>query len=174
MNTGYGYTHSHLSEADLRHLITSVCGGPKDAAFLYNQAIDSVTLRRLEGNVADLAPEGRAFGPEAEVRWQHREDEADGYAVLVLSEAALDLGSGWEAETFEVSDPLTIYLMGVWQPRERAWIEVRIPHPLDYPLPDPGRMARPMAPAVEYSHDGIVRYIRFKGLKAEPLEEAGQ
>ena len=174
MNTGYDYTRSHLPEADLRHLITSVCGSPQDAVFLYNQAIDTVTLKRLEGDVANLSPEGRVFGPGAEVRWQRRKDEAGGYAVLVLSETALNLGAGWQTETFEVSDPLTVYLMGVWQPQERAWIEVRIPHPLDYPLDDPGRMARPVAPAVEYSRDGIVRYIRFKGLKAEPLKEAGR
>ena len=171
MSTGYGYTHPHLPEEELRRQVKTLCGTP---AYLYSQAIDAVSLTRLKEGKLTLAPEGRAFGPEAEVRWQRHDDGADGYIVLVLSEAALDLGSDWQEETFEVSDPLTVYLMGVWQPKEQAWIEVRVPHPLDYPLPDPGRMARPVAPAVEYSRDGIVRYIRFKGLKAEPLEEAEQ
>ncbi|RLC83003.1 MAG: hypothetical protein DRI79_14340 [Chloroflexi bacterium] len=170
MSTGYGYTHPNVTGDDLRRLVTTVCGAP---TYLYTQAIDAVGLALLKAGEPTLTPEGRAFGPEAEVRWQRHDDGADGYIVLVLSEAALDLGSDWQEETFEVSDPLTVYLMGVWQPKERAWIEVRVPHPLDYPLPDPGRMARPVAPAVEYSQDGIVRYIRFKGLKAEPLEEAG-
>jgi hypothetical protein len=190
MSTGYGYTHPRLPKADLRRLMTSLCGAPKDPIFLYNQAIDTVSLTRLEEGEPTLAPEGRAFGPEAEVRWQRCEDddrdnnegddqdETEVYTVLMLNETALNLGSGWEVETFEVCDqlddeqPLVIYLMGVWQPDEQAWIEVRIPHLLDYPLDDPGQMARPVAPAVEYSRDGIVRHIRFKGLKSEPLEEA--
>lgn len=171
MSTGYGYTHPHLPEEELRRQVKALCGTP---AYLYSQAIDAVSLTRLEESELTLAPEGRAFGPEAEVRWQRHDDKAGGYIVLMLSETALDLETGWQAETFEVSDPLTIYLMGVWQPKERAWIEVRIPHPLDYPLDNPGGMARPVAPAVEYSRDGIVRYIRFKGLESKPLKKEAQ
>lgn len=169
MNTGYGYTRPCLSEADLRCLVKTQCGEP---VYLYNQALDAVSLTLLTADELILAPEGRAFGPRAEVRWQRRGDGPAGYTVLVLSEMACDLGRGWEEEIFDVSDPLTVYLLGVWQPLERAWIEVRIPHPLDYPLPDPGGMARPTAPAVEYSRDGIVHYIRLQGLKEELLKEA--
>jgi len=168
MSTGYGYTHAHLAGANLRALLASLCGEP---TYLYSQALDAVSLTVLTADRLALAPEGCAFGPRAEVRWRRREDDTDGYTVLVLSEAACDLGQGWQPEVFDVSDSLTVYLLGVWQPKERAWVEVRIPHPLDYPLPDPNKMARPVAPAVEYSCDGIVRHIRLKGLEAKPLEE---
>jgi len=173
MSTGYGYTHPDLPETALRDLVASQCGSP---TFLYYQAADALRLMRLEGREAmpPLAPEGRAFGPRAEVRWQRRGEGAGRYVVLVLSEVPLDLGSDWSEEAFEASEPTKIYLMGAWHPAERAWIEVSIPHPLDYPLSGPAsnQMARPVAPAIEYCREGMVRYIRFTGLMAEPLEEA--
>ena len=168
MNTGYSYTHPRLPRADLLHLVTSRCG---ECTFLYSQTMNALSLTQLGKSRPTLAPEGRAFGPKAEVRWQRQAEEADFFVVLTLSETPLELEEGWQSETFEVSDPLDVYLMGIWLPQEEAWLEVRIPHPLDYPLPVPEQMARPIARAVEYSRSGIVRYLRLKGLDSRPLEE---
>ena len=170
MSTGYGYSHPRLCGADLRCLATTLCGKP---AYCYSQALDRLGLKSLETQDLTLAPEGRAFGPQAEVRWQRCEDNPDAYAVLVLSDSTQDMGEDWQVQTFEAGECLTLYLLGVWQTREQAWIEVRIPHPLAYPIPGPEHMARPTAQAIEYggAQDGVVRYIRLVGLGTERVED---
>jgi hypothetical protein len=171
MSRGFVYTHARLQEEELQRLIASLCEDEMEA-FLYNQAIDDLSLTLLGDDLPALAPEGRVFNSKAEVRWQQHEEIPGEYLALILSEKHLGLESSWVEQEFDVNEPLTIYLMGVWQPQQQAWIEVRIPHPLDYPLEDPGRMERPVAKALEYSRDGIVQYIRFLDLTSEPLKEA--
>lgn len=168
--TGYTYTHPGLALEDIGRLGLRLCGQP---GFVYSQAADELRLATFEGTVPPTA-EGRVFGPHAEVRWARQEGQPDGYAVRVLTEmqGTAEDWTGWAGSRFDVGPRQGIYLLGVWQPREEAWIEVRIPHPLDYPLLPPQQMARPRAGAVEYSKDGIVQYIRLLGLSAEPIEEA--
>lgn len=165
---GYRYTHSSLNGDAVRDLALHLCGTP---AYLYSQALDAVSLTTLTPEFV-LASEGRAFGPQAEVRWQRVDRQADDYMVLVLSEKRQDLGVTWEKMEFELSELQQLYLLGVWQPKEQAWIEVRLPKPLQYPLPGPGKMARPTANAVEYRYAGMVQYLRMQSLQTELLEEA--
>jgi hypothetical protein len=176
--TGYGCAHPGLPSVELKQLIPRLCG---PGAYLYQQFIDQINLNRM-GKEITLSPEGRAFGPQAEVRWQQCEIEADQYIVLVLTEteSLLKAQEGWDVSPFDVSETRTIYLLGVWQPAHKlpgvesgAWVEVRIPKPLSYPCvpDDPDKMARPLARAVEYSRDGVVQYIRLRELDTEPVEE---
>jgi hypothetical protein len=175
---GYACTHSGLPSAELQRLIPRICGPD---VYLYQQFIDQINLGKM-GKEISLSPGGRAFSPQAEVRWQRCEDETDQYAVLVLTEGEIfsDLQEGWDFSHFDAGENQTIYLLGVWQPANKlpgsesgAWIEVRIPRPLPYPLVpnNPDKMARPLARAVEYSQDGMVQYIRLQELDTEPVEE---
>lgn len=165
---GYRYIHTHLDATAVRKLALTLCGTP---AYLYSQTVKAASLLALTPDF-DLMPEGRAFGPDAEVRWQQVSTQLDVYRVLVLRETAHLLGAEWETAEFEVSEKQHIYLLGVWQPKEKAWIEVRLPNRLDYPLADPGKMARPIALAIEYRCAGMVQYIRLLGLQTEPVQEA--
>lgn len=181
--SGYGYTHDGLPGSEVKTLPGKVCGHP---AYVIGQTVGEIAFEELsDGQLAELWPEGQAFGPEAEVRWEQAE-QSDVYRVLVLAEKLCEPCESWQKKSFETrttledDSPLHVYLLGVWQPKgklpqatEGAWIEVRIPKPLPYPVrpDDSAKMHRIYAPAVEYSLDGVVRYIRLKGLQVEPLKE---
>lgn len=167
---GYGYTQSGVAETALRQLAKDVCGAP---AYLYSQDLDAVSLTPLAEDFIPAA-EGRAFGPLGEVRWERAIGEVNVYTVLVLSEQEPMLTGSWERVEYEaVSQKL--YLLGAWQPEEKAWIEVRLPHPLAYPLDGPAdSMARLTAPAWEYRQNGMVQYIRLSGLEVEPIQSSGR
>ncbi len=170
---GYGYMHTALSGNEILVLARRLCGGP---IYVYRQTVDAATLSLWEpDDEFALPPEGRAFGPQAEVRWYQTETSGC-YQTLILSETRQDLGGTWAVlgtfgvrDTLDTGKPMSIYLLGVWQPKEKAWIEVRIPHTLNYPLDPTEKMARPRALAAEYSQAGITAYIRLLGLESELL-----
>jgi len=166
--TGYVYTHVHLNEKMLCELPLILCSAP---VYCYNQDVDTVQLTEFTEDFVP-ASEGRVFGPKAEVRWQRLDMGAHAYAVSVLSESPQALDKDWKVFSYGTKQQ-KIYLMGVWQPDVRAWVEARLSHTLNYPLFGLlDARARLFAPAVEYSYQGMVQYIRFKGLQVEVIKEA--
>lgn len=169
MNSQAGYSHAQtgIGEAALCQLALGLCGTP---AYLYQQDPGAISLTRLpDGFTPALA--GRAFGPQAEVRWERDTGALDAYTVLVLSELPQTLPGVWRTQEYEAIAQ-QIYLLGAWQPEEQAWIEVRLPHPLAYPLTGPDNaMARLTASALEYRLEGMVQYTRFAGLQVKSLQQ---
>jgi hypothetical protein len=92
--------------------------------------------------------EGRVFSDRREVRWRK---EGKGYAVWLLCEEGNqpgDLGGLSEVEAgtegWQVVDRTalgqSIYLWGQYKKQEEAWVEVRLPRRLRYPVKDEVRL----------------------------------
>jgi hypothetical protein len=173
--TGYSYTYSKVSAPQVIEQIRRV-GTP---AFVYRESLPEISLEELGAETPALSPKGRAFGPDAEVRWQ--QEGPDFYALLILTETPEWSGSDGKGTAFETRttvtndhgepEPLRSYLLGAWQPEEQAWIEVRIPHPLRYPVDGPSEgMARPALATIEYVKHGMVQYMRYTGFEVVPIE----
>jgi len=172
---GYSYTYSKVSASQVIEQIHRV-GTP---TFIYRESLPAISLEALDTETPDLSPDGRVFGPKAEVRWQQA--SPDSFALLILTEKPEWSGSDGKETEFETQttvlndhgepEPLRAYLLGAWQPEEEAWIEVRIPHPLQYPMDGPSDgIARPALAAIEYVKHGMVEYIRYTGFEVVPIE----
>jgi hypothetical protein len=126
---------------------------------------------------------GRAFGPELEVRWQR---VRDGFELLLLSEQ-LPQPPGWEPVAGgtplppdSADPPGQVLLWGthisqLQQPHHLAggqgdaWIETRIPRPLEYPVSGAPRWVK--ARVVVYRCQGrpvLTRLVSLEGEKDEP------
>jgi hypothetical protein len=175
MDKGHVYSQAGADETTLRSVIRSL---RDELKYLAQWRVEDIAFEGISNDGPTvLWPEGRCFGKGAEVRWRKT---GGGYDVLVLSETPRELGDGWKTETYEVrseepdGEELRIYLWGTWQPAMKAWIEVRIPRPLPYPLrpQSPERRHWAYVTAAEYAKDGMVRFIRWKELKTEEVKDA--
>ena len=135
------YTHQNVTLDALRDLLRS---GLKWA---YVSCLDEAQIVKHTLDLPESWPQGRAFGPEREVRWRR---VGEHYRVDVLTEAPdpSPPGKDWERTTSDVNDfrERKILLWGELgkdpgSPKE--WIEVRIPQPLHYPVDD---LERPQEP----------------------------
>lgn len=125
---------------------------------------------------------GRAFGPELEVRW---DKTAEGFDLLLLTEMELEPSAGWERVTAPLPVPdvavsSQIVLWGTHVSKLRyphrlaggtdsAWIETRIPRPLDYPVA--GTPTRVRASVMVYQSQGkplLTRLVAVEGDEDEP------
>jgi len=130
-----------------------------------------------EQQQVSLWPTGRVFGPGREVRW---EQEADGYAVWVLTEEET-AGQALVAAGFRaaggpwhvVEEPgAPIFLWGRYDRHEECWVEVKIPHFQKYPTVPPGKdeknteklFARLVAVYYQ-AENGAVQFTRLKGVQ---------
>jgi hypothetical protein len=121
--------------------------------------------------------EGRAFGLNAEVRW--RKVGANRYRLDVLSEdqAVMPCGDGWQSLPQEI-DGIRKRKILLWgeltrRPSQPAdWREVRIPHPLEYPIPNPDSdKPRVALDCRDYLVGGIVVATRW--IKLYPIDSFG-
>jgi len=140
--------------------------------------MDRAEIAMCSPDLPDQWTEGRAFGLNVEVRW-HKVG-ADHYRLDVLSEdrAAMPSGDGWRPLAQEI-DSVRKRKILLWGELTRAssqppdWREVRIPHPLEYPFPDPD----PETPRVavggwDYLVSSIVVATRWAMLyQTNPLKE---
>ena len=144
----------------------------------YVARLDRAEMVTCAPDLPDKWTQGRAFGPNAEVRW--RKVGANSYRLAVLSEdrALVPCGDGWQPAAQEIDGvrKRKILLWGELSrrpPRSADWREVRIPHPLEYPIPDPD----PAKPRVaiggwDYLVGGVVVATRWAMLyPTDPLEE---
>ncbi len=173
MTEGYVYSRADADETVLRDVIWRL---RSELAYVVQTRIEDIAFDVLpEDDLAAFWPEGRAFGPGAEIRWQQA--GSGRYNLMVLSEIQRDLGEDWTNQPCQVRDrgpddePLRFYLWDTWQPAMKAWVEVRIPRPLPYPVspPDPSKRHRIYVTAAEYAQDGMVRFICWKMLHTEEV-----
>lgn len=121
---------------------------------------------------------GRAFGPTLEVRW----DQVDeGFELFLLTETTPDLPAEWTlvSDAF-VGQSSQILLWGTHidyleQPHHlagetgRAWIETRLPRPLDYPVSGGPRWVKANV-VIYYRHSRpvVTRLATLEGETNEP------
>lgn len=173
MAEGHVYSQPEAHEAVLRDALRIL---QSELAYVIQTRVEDIAFAMVsEDGPAALWPEGRAFGAGAEMRW-HQAGPGR-YNLLVLSEAARNLEGDWVTHAYQENDegpdggPLRIYLWGTWQPAMAAWVEVRIPRPLPYPIspPDRSKRHRIYVTAAEYARDGMVRFIRWRMLQTEEV-----
>ena len=157
----------------LHNLLTGL-----ELKWAYIARLDQAKITTCTPDLPDKWTEGRAFGPSAEVRW--RKVGANRYRLDVLSEdqTLMPCGDGWQPVAQEIDRvrKRKILLWGELSRRSSQsadWREVRIPHPLEYPLADPD----PANPRVaiggwDYLVGGVVVVTRWAMLyPTNPLEE---
>ena len=173
MTEGFVYSRAGAEKSVLQDLIQRL---QLELDYVVQSRVEDIAFELLPKDASiTFWPEGRAFGLDAEIRWQQIENDL--YNLTVLSEVPRELGDNWTRQQCEVNDqgsddkPLRIYLWGTWQPAMKTWIEVRIPRPLPYPItpPDPSRRHSIYVTAAEYAQKGMVRFIRWKKLKPEMI-----
>lgn len=132
-----------------------------------------------------LAPTGRAFGPELEVRWR---PGPNGVEMLVIGEEKRDLGQGWDEDEMDVDEADAdedsekreeVYLWGAhWRSLEGAaaaeelpdgWVAAQVEADLDYPVNGGAAKPRVVAQVRTYRQNGVARLTRF--LKVRPVEQ---
>jgi len=171
MNRGYLYRRRNpATSEELVELLREQPGAP---AWRLQEQTDALEFEQadvswLEDLPAGLWPQGRVFGPRAEVRWWMTND--GGFEVLVVSESRLELpGKEWHEQQMEVSDEYQLYLWGERKPSDAFWIETRIPRPLHHPVDEQEWQRQPLlyvvAVARDYAENGIVRLTRLVRLK---------
>jgi hypothetical protein len=173
--TGYVYFRSGLSEAERDAALDGLEG--LTAVIHY-----SATQMRFESwRPAELAANGRAFGPAGEARW---EMDGDGrYSLLVSGETPRPelRGPGWQSGEMSVDPAETIYLWGDhWRSLVGAneaapdgWVQAQIEADLRYPVQGGGRN-QPLVQveAQNYRQEGVIRFTRFVKLKTHRPREA--
>ena len=111
----------------------------------YVSRLDEAQMVKCSLDLPERWPQGRAFGPKREVRWQK---VGDHYRVDVLTEDsnAFSSDEGWKRTAPDVDGfrERTILLwgeLGEHPDSPEEWIEIRIPQPLHYPVDDLQRPA---------------------------------
>jgi len=157
----------------LHNLLTGL-----ELKWAYVARLDRAEIVACTPDLPDEWTEGRAFGPNAEIRW--RQVGADRYRLAVLSEerAIMPGGEGWQPLAQEI-DGVRKRRILLWgdltrRPSQPAdWREVRIPQPLQYPVLDPD-LAKPRVAidGWDYLVGGVVVVTRWAILyPTNPLEE---
>lgn len=102
--------------------------------------------------------QGRAFGPDKEVRWRGQGESCD---LHLLTENEMHL-EGWDELdlSLDESEETHILLWGTWRPDREAWIETRIPRPLIYPVE--GQPAHVQISALNYRRGGVTVLTRLR------------
>ena len=179
MSNGYFYRRrAPMTPEELAKLLKQRAGSP---AWRLQEQIDDLEFKQvdaswLEGLPAGLWPQGRVFGPNAEIRWWMT-DEGN-FDVLILSETCLEFSDeGWNEQQMEVSDEYGLYLWGERKPGDPYWIETRIPRPLHYPVDEQEWQQHPLpyvkVVARDYAENGVVRLTRLVRLEPTGLSQGG-
>ncbi len=136
-----------------------------------NRQLDWFDPNRAQALVTEW-DEGRVFSARREVRW-HKEGKE--YAVWLLAEDGNqpgDLGGlnevkvgpeGWQAMDRTVLGQ-SIYLWGQYKKQDQAWVEVRLPRRLCYPVDDdnPDEDSFVRVGHLDYrTPNGAVQFIRL-------------
>jgi hypothetical protein len=179
MNSAYLYRRrTPATREELAALLQEQPGAPawrlqeQTDALEFEQA-DAAWLAALP---AGLWPQGRVFGPQAEIRWWA--EDSRGYEVLVLSENQRELSAEeWQEQRMEVRDEYHVYLWGERKENNEYWIETRIPRPLRHPL-DEQEWRREQLPYVvvvawDYAENGVVRLTRLVRLQSSHESQGG-
>jgi len=172
---GYVYFRGGLSRAERDAVLE---GLPDLTAIIHHNA----THIQFEAwRPAALTANGRAFGPEWEVRWE--EDGNGRYDVLVIGERPNPnfATPGWQQSSFTVDEPHSIYLWGDhWRSLIGAdadapdrWVQAQIEAELSYPV-NGGGENKPLVrvEARHYRQAGVIRFTRFVRLQSEKAREA--
>ncbi len=175
MSNGYLYRRrAPMTLEELAKLLKQRAGSPgwRLQEQIDNLEFEQVDASWLEGLPAGLWPQGRVFGPNAEVRWWMT-DEGN-FDVLILSETRLEFsGKGWNEQQMEVSGEYGLYLWGERKPGDPYWIETRIPRPLRYPVDEQEWQQHPLlyvkVVARDYVENGVVRLTRLVRLEPTNL-----
>ncbi len=177
--TGYVYFGGGLSAAERDTALTSL-----DAAGALTAVIQHTPTRIQfqSWRPAELAEQGRAFGPEWEVRWQ-KGAENGRYDLLIIGEQPRPelAAPRWTCSEMNVDPPERIYLWGDhWRSLRGAgdgapdgWVQAQITADLRYPVQN-GGSDRPhvRVTARNYRQGGIVRFTRFATLRVAQTQEA--
>lgn len=176
------YTHRNVSLDALRDLLRS---GPKWA---YVSRLDEAQIVKCDPGLPEIWPQGRAFGPEREVRWQKAGDHCR-VDVLTESPDLFPAGKDWERTTSDVNGfrRRKILLwgeLGETPDAPEEWIEVRIPRPLHYPVDDLQRpkdrekeraLLRIVVQGYDYTVDNVPVTIRWAVLEQDwPVPQTTQ
>lgn len=107
-----------------------------DLKWAYVSQLVAAQIEECTPDLAERWPQGRAFGPKREVRWQKTGDH---YHVDVLTEEIDFATADWEHITPDINGlkERAILLwgeLGEHPDSPEEWIEVRIPQPLHYPV----------------------------------------
>ncbi len=108
---------------------------------------------------------GRAFGEDKEVRWQQQDESCDLHLLTESDENEMEL-EGWDELVdlkLDEFEPTDILLWGTWNKDKGAWIETRIPRPLNYPLED--KPPHVQISALNYKQGGVTVLTRLRGLR---------
>lgn len=183
---GYVYTHPEATRQELTALLEAA------TEWAYVAGLAAAELVVSTPELPRDWPEGRAFGPPCELRWQRLPD-GDHYRLEFLTEdpELAPSQAGWQPTASDV-DGVSERRILLWgeMSRERKvappWIEVRIPQPLVYPL-DPERdleipaepekrpdLLRVVIQGLDYTAGGVpvtTRWQRITQQNAAPLKE---
>lgn len=164
-----GYLYWRRSAASLEELIDLLRTMPSSPAWRLQEGVDMMEFDHvgtdwLDGLPVGLWPQGRVFGPQAEVRWRMA-DESN-YEVLILTETKINLcPEDWREDKVEVNAKHPLYLWGKRGSEDSYWVETRIPRPLYYPVleDETKKESRPyvVIQAQDYSVNCIVRATRL-------------
>lgn len=161
-------------------LVATVEAFKDQLKYLYSESEATIDLAAYHAP-DPMWTHGRAFGSQLEVRWQQ---VRTGFDLLLLAETDL-AAEGWQVvsenqDTLAVPDaidpPSQVVLWGTHLSRLRyphrlagrqgnAWIETRIPRPLEYPVPDQPQWVK--ARIIVYRCQGRPVLTRLVGLEGE-------
>jgi hypothetical protein len=181
--TGYIYQHPALELADLQALLE------RAPRWAYTAGLYEAQILPCASSLPKRWPEGRAFGADVfdprapgglEVRWVRLGDASGRYRVIVLTEdedRARQMDAGWVSR-HAGGYTLRRRTLMLWGELDRmprgdappAWIEMRIPHPLNYPIeprgPEPeDRALRVYLEGYDYALDGVPVTTRWAWLR---------
>ncbi len=121
-------------------------------------------------------PEGQVFSSGCEVRWRK---QGDGYSLWLLTEesdwpanleglqAVNPVGGHWQAVD-RTHLAQSVYLWGQYKPQEEAWVEVRVPWSLIYPVekerPQEDAFAR-IGHLDYHAPNGAVQFVRLTAVQ---------
>jgi hypothetical protein len=169
---GYIYTQENADLKTLQALLASA------VTCAYVAELADARLVTSASDLPEIWPEGRAFGPQREVRWK-QSDNREVYQIEVLTEdpEQAPTGTEWQRTAPDV-DGIQARTILLWGEMTREpniappWIEVRIPQTLEYPLEidsdfDPKKrphMLRVVIYGLDYTVGGMPVTTRWKQL----------
>ena len=175
---GYIFTHPKATLQILQSLLTADVPWAYVASFADARLVPCTPALPLEWH------QGRAFGPEKEVRWCRLEGGCFRVNVLTEADGWSPPGDGWEhpPRSFDSVRDRTILLWGEMGKEEQQppeWIEVRIPRPLHYPLSnvrfpqgkEEDALRRVVIRGYDYAVEGVPVLTRWTRLEQGGCEE---
>jgi hypothetical protein len=175
-----GYVYSKTAPpAAVRALLTKP---PARLDYIMQESASDIEFSRFTVPCEGWQPweTGRAFGREAEVRWQRLENGE--FQLLVLSELPQPALENWprpRVREAEAGGKIFLwgrersFLTGATQPTAPPeWVQASIPRPLRYPLNDRKEFA--YFEVVHYRQGGMIMLTRFCGLGGKNGEEVAR